>query len=68
MTTPTKDHWLRLLSMRGNVSSGLQLVLIIEGPDYLWINKVSIMHCTTTLSGKMNKLLVVQYYKLWFLL
>ena len=33
VTTPTKDHWLRLLRMRSNVFSGLQLVQIINGPD-----------------------------------
>ena len=33
MTTPTIDHWPRLMRTRGNVYSGLQLVWIIEGPD-----------------------------------
>ena len=33
MTTPTKDHWPRLLCMHGNVFSGLLLVRIIKVPD-----------------------------------
>ena len=33
VTTPTKDHWPRLLHMRGDVFSGIQLVRIIEGLD-----------------------------------
>ena len=33
MTTPTIDHWPRLVRMRGNAYFGLQLVRIIEGLD-----------------------------------